>query len=287
VITIESAGVVGLGLIGGSIARDLVARGVRVAGYDRDAAWGERSSRAPARAALDGVAVARSIADVAAADLLVLAVPVSAAPALLADARPHLGRTRLVIDVGSTKRTIVAAAEALGIGDRFVGCHPMAGDHRSGWEASRAGLFAGARTYLCPTPRTSAAALGAARDLWLSLGASPECLDAAEHDRRLGFTSHLPHVVASALALTLDAAGLERAEMGPGGRGATRLAGSSPELWSAIAADNADSLGEALAALETQLAAMRASLAGGDAERVAGFFAAAREWFERSDRGEW
>lgn len=274
---IRSAGIVGLGLIGGSIARDLMERGVRVLGYDRD----EDRLRAARGASLGRVTLASSLAEVADADLVVLAVPVTAAPAVLAEACPHLARARTIIDVGSTKRTIVAAAEALGVGERFVGCHPLAGDHRSGWEASRPALFAGARAFLCPAPSTAADTLERVRALWISLGARPVVVDAAEHDRRLAWTSHLPHVAATALALALDDAGCERAELGPGGRGATRLAGSSPEIWTAIAADNAAALGVALVALEARLAELRSVLAEGDPEALRRFFAAGREWFAR------
>lgn len=273
---IESAAVVGLGLIGGSIARDLLDRGVRVLAHD---SRGDRL-RAAAEPPLDRIQLVDTLAGVEGAELVVLAVPVTAAPAVLARLLPHLARARLVVDVGSAKRTIVAAAEVLGVGERFVGCHPLAGDHRSGWEASRAGLFTRAPVYLCPSPSTGAEALARARALWTALGARPELIDAAEHDRLLAWTSHLPQSVATALACALDAAGVARASLGPGGRDATRLAGSSPEMWAAVAADNAEALAVALAGMEAQLAALRAAVEAGDAGGLRSFFAAGREWYE-------
>ena len=273
----RDAAVVGLGLIGGSVARDLLARGVRVRAFD-PALVGARM--APAHP-LAGVRVVPALEELAGAELVVLATPVSATPALLAALRPHLAAARLVVDVGSTKRSVVRAAGALGVGERFVGCHPLAGDHRSGWEASREGLFRGARVYLCATPGTARGAVARAAGLWRSLGAHPVEMDAAEHDRLLAWTSHLPQSAATALAVALAGAGIPPAALGPGGRDTTRLAGSSPELWTAVAADNADFLAEALNALEARLAELRACLAAGDVEATARFFGAGRAWFEQ------
>ena len=269
--------VLGLGLVGGSLARDLAARGVRVVGYDRDPAAVDAARRA---GAVD-VAADESLTHLAAADVVVLAVPVTAAPALLERARPHLAAARLVTDVGSTKRTIVACAERLGLGARFVGSHPLAGDHRSGWAASRAGLFAGARTYLCPAAGAGADSVSLARALWAAVGAHTEVVDAAAHDARLALTSHLPQLASSAVARVLAAARVERAELGPGGRDVTRLAGSSPEVWAAIAVDNAAPLAAALRALAAELEAVRAAVERGDAAALLEALRAAREWFER------
>lgn len=268
--------VLGLGLIGGSLARELAARGARVLGYDRDAAAVE----ALRAAGVLHAALGPALAGLEAAETVVLAVPVSAAPALLAAAAPRLAAARLVTDVSSTQRAIVATAERLGLAERFVGAHPLAGDHRSGWTASRIGLFRGARVYLCPAAGAGEAALCRARRLWTALGAAPELLDAAEHDRRLAWTSHLPQAVASALALALAEAGIAPAELGPGGRDMTRLAGSSPELWTGIALENRDTLGTALTTLEAHLRALRQGLGRADAGIVRSHFERGRRWRE-------
>nr|MDQ3309037.1 prephenate dehydrogenase [Gemmatimonadota bacterium] len=230
---IRQAAVIGLGLIGGSLARELSARGIRVLGYDRD----EARVRAALRDGGIHAVLNPELEGIDTADIVVIAVPVAIAPDILQAALPRLGRVRLVVDVGSTKASIMAAAGALGIGSQFVGCHPLAGDHRSGWEASRLGMFQGARVFLCPTTETGEDALGLAWEFWRMLGAHPEVEDAMEHDRRLAWTSHLPQAVSTALALALGGAGIERRELGPGGRDMTRLAGSSPELWTDIALD--------------------------------------------------
>jgi prephenate dehydratase len=270
----RAVAILGLGLIGGSLARDLAAAGIRVLGYDRDAA----TLAAALQARVVGQGLGPSLEGIEAADTVVLAVPVDAAPAVLCAAAPRLDRARLVHDVGSTKAGIAAAAEAAGLADRFVGGHPLAGDDRAGWDVSRPGLFRGARTFLCPTGATSPDALARAEGLWSLVGAHTERLDAEAHDRLLAWTSHLPQVVASALAMTLDEAGVPRSELGAGGRGMTRLAASAPELWAGIAAGNATALASALGGLDTVLGRFRRAMTEGDATDLATLFETARAW---------
>ena len=273
----RTVAVIGVGLIGGSLARDLADRGMRVLAYDRDA---QR-----VRAAMDAGVVAAALSggfdEIAAADTVVIALPVDAAIDALRRLAPHAGGARLITDVGSTKRGIVAAATASGLAAKFVGSHPMAGDHRYGWEASRAGLFREARVYLCPPPDATSEAVTAASDFWRDLGGHPSVIDADEHDRMLAWTSHLPHVLSAALALALARAGLDRALLGPGGRDVTRLAGSSPEMWTAILRENSTEIDAALGAAEREIAAFRGALrhAAVDAESLRARFASAHDWF--------
>jgi prephenate dehydrogenase len=270
---IRTAAVVGLGLIGGSVARGLAAGGARVLGWDRDPA-------AVRDALAEGIAaLGEGFEGIEAAELVVLAVPVDGAGDLLARLAPRLGGALLVTDVGSTKSSVVRAAGAAGIGDRFVGSHPLAGDHRSGWGASHGELFRGARVFLTPTATTTDAALGHAEALWRELGAVPELIDAGEHDLRLAATSHLPQLAATALAAVLAGRGVGRGQLGPGGRDMTRLAGSSPEMWTAIAGDNAVPLAAAVAELERRLGEVRGSLDAGDHESLRRFFEDGKRWF--------
>jgi len=273
----QTAAILGLGLIGGSMARDLSALGVRVLGYDVDAATLDAARS-------DGVSDERldaSLSKLDQATIVILAVPVSATHELLSAASRHLGGARLIMDVGSTKRAALDAAASLGLSGQFVGSHPMAGDHRSGWSAARRGLFAGATTYLCPTTSTSNEAMQLARDLWTALGARLEVIDADAHDERVAFTSHLPHVASAALALALAHAKVKRDDLGPGGRDVLRIAASSPEMWTAIAVDNADSLLRAVSDLETQLQRFRAALAASDDRALLALFDGARNWTGR------
>lgn len=261
--------VLGLGLMGGSLAHDLAGRGIRVLGWDRDAAVVRRAVAAR---------IAEPLTRSETPDVLVLALPVMAARELLFHLADRWAGVRLITDVGSTKQSIVALAEKVGIGDRFVGSHPLAGDHLSGWEASRTGLFAGARVFVSPAPSATGEAIALADHLWRLVDARPETLDAGEHDRRLAWSSHLPQLMASVLGGVLADAGVERAELGPGGRDMTRLAGSSPAMWTDIGIDNADHLVPALAAAEARLRELRSALSHGDPAPLTELLTAARDW---------
>jgi prephenate dehydrogenase len=273
----ESAAIIGLGLVGGSIARDLAARGVRISGFDaHDGHLAKALTEGIVHTALDA-----SLVGVNDVDLIVIAVPVDEAVDVLQRIARYEIRARLITDVGSTKARIVTTASSVGLGSRFIGAHPMAGGHRSGWEASSSGLFDGARVYLCPAADATGNALQLARALWETLGARPTCIDAVEHDRTLAWTSHLPHVASTAVALALSRAGFGRHDLGPGGRDITRLAGSSPAMWTAIARENAKEIDAALAAAEDEIAAFRRARATHDAHEIRERFTSAREWFER------
>lgn len=270
---IESAAIIGLGLIGGSLARDLAAKGVRVFAADRD----EASVRTAAEQG-----IAQPLRWDEPIDVVVLAVPVLAAPGVLLELAGRMDGVRLITDVGSTKRSIVDAAERQGIGARFVGSHPLAGDHRSGWAASREGLFKRARVSLTPTSSTTADAMQLARHLWGMVGARPLETYVDEHDALLAWTSHLPQAVSSALVCALDGEGIPRSELGPGGRDVTRLAGSSPEMWADILIDNADEVSTALSSMSTHLSAIRDAVAAGDRDRLRALWAAANQWHQES-----
>jgi prephenate dehydrogenase len=269
--------ILGLGLIGGSIARDLAAGNATVLGFDAD----RRAMSAARRARVITGTIDGSFERIREARTVILAVPVDAAELLLERAAPFLGHAKLITDAGSTKRAIVARAESLGLGVRFVGSHPLAGDHRSGWNASRRGLFGGATVFVCRARSSSATAVRRARSLWRSLGARPVELSAAAHDAKLAYTSHLPHLLSAALARTLDRADHARAALGSGGRDVTRLASSSPEMWSAIVGSNGAPLTRALAAFERELAHVRRAAASGDSNAIRELFTATRSWAER------
>jgi prephenate dehydrogenase len=161
-----------------------------------------------------------------------------------------------------------------------VGGHPFAGDTRAGWAASRTGLFTGKTVYLCPTPHSSPAAITLARELWTRIGGVPVELEAEEHDRRVAWTSHLPQVVSTALAQALAATGIGPGELGTGGQSATRLAGSSADVWLDILRDNRAHVVEGLAALEERIGSIRAAIDADDAEAIRTAFLAANRWHE-------
>ncbi len=273
---LESAAIIGLGLIGGSLARDLAARGVVVRAYDAD----ERHLQAALQSGCVHEALDAGLAGVGDADLIVIAVPVDRATDVLRQIAPHAVRAKLITDVGSTKARIADLAAELGLASQFVGSHPMAGDHRSGWGASRAGLFDGARVYVCPRPETSTCLVELACDFWRGVGAQPVIMSPELHDNKLAWTSHLPHMVSTALALALARADVGRDDLGPGGRDMTRLAGGSLDVWTAIALDNAAAIDAALVSAEREIAAMRHALNRSDLADLRERFAAARAWFD-------
>jgi prephenate dehydrogenase len=184
----------------------------------------------------------------------------------------------VITDTGSTKRSVVAAAQAAGLAPRFVGSHPIAGDHRSGWGAARKGLFDGEPVWVCPAPSATAESVRRIESLWLAVGANPHHIDPAVHDRLLARTSHLPQVVATAVGLTLAEADMAPDALGPGGRDVTRLAGSDPAIWADILLDNADEMGPVLEAFGDILDRMREAIEAGDTDAVRSLLTAASAW---------
>jgi prephenate dehydrogenase len=247
--------VVGLGLIGGSIALACGARS-----FDADASTRERARRRGLDAAGD---LASAVAD---ADLVVLAVPTAAIPALLAEAA-RLAPGAVLTDCASLKRPIMDAAARLPERARFVGGHPMAGGRAPGIDGADAGLFRGRPWAIVPTSRSDAESVAAVEGLVGSVGARPVRLDAERHDRAMTWISHLPLAVSAALARAAESGGVAdlSALAGPGFRDATRLA-STPEALAA-----------AIEAVAAELGLAAATLRRSDAPAAAAFFAGARE----------
>lgn len=239
-------GIIGTGLIGGSIALAAKQRWpeVHVVGTP------SRSTPLP-----DGM-VDRVEPDIAAiarhSDLIVLCVPVTVMPDMMATIA-RSGSSALITDVGSTKRSVMAAARDAGLA-RFVGGHPMAGAERPGAGEARADLFVG-RPWLLVNGTASPEAGIRLESFVRDLGARVEWLDADMHDRTVAYVSHLPQVLAAALMNAADAA---VPATGPHVAGnafgeMTRLASSPAPMWQGICADNADYVAEALRAFLGQL----------------------------------
>lgn len=270
----KTVGIVGLGLIGGSLARDLADAGWRVLADDRDPG----TLRAARDAGVVDAPLGPDTAD--SADLLVLAIPVRAAPARLREIAASLAADSktVVTDVGSTKRSITAAALDAGLAPRFVGAHPMAGSHQSGWNASRSGLFRRCRVWTCPTSASTDRAVSLVEHLWRSVGARPERITPDDHDRLMARASHLPQLAATTLATTLARYGVTPDTLGPGGRDATRLAASDPDMWIDILLDNADHVAPALSDLVDQLATLATAVRDADTDALRARLDAGRAW---------
>lgn len=225
-------------------------------------------------------------AAVAQADLVVLCLPVRTITTFLESLAPHVRPGTLVTDVGSTKSEVVALGERL-LPHRFLGGHPMAGSAENGIEAADANLFEGAWWALTPGPH--AAPLEPMMRLVTDLGARPLVLSPEEHDRAVAVTSHLPHVVAAAVAAIVadtfaDVPSVPRLVAGSF-RDATRVAASSPALWRDVCLTNRAALLTRLHDLQARLSQLRSALETNDASAVERFFAegkAAKEKIEEA-----
>lgn len=223
------------------------------------------------------------------ADLVVVCTPVGMIPKLLAAVARELAPGAVVTDVGSTKRSIVAAAEqALPPGAHFVGSHPMAGSEKRGVQFARADLFERAVCITTQTARTNEAALAKAEAFWQLLGMRTTRLTPDEHDRLLADVSHLPHVIAAALVgMQADAAlGL----CGKGFLDVTRIAAGDAGLWRDILLDNRDNLRRSIARMGEEMKRLEALLESRDAHALEAWLARAaarRETIiERKENGE-
>jgi prephenate dehydrogenase len=270
--------VLGVGLIGGSIG--LAARhrlGAVVTGWDPDPAG---AAGALELGALDEVAgdVAAACAE---ADVVFCAAPVAALPALVAAALAATGPGAVVTDVGSTKHALVAATASVPDSDRFIGGHPLAGAETAGVEGSRQELFEGARWYLTPTERSQGVLFDRLHGVLAGIGARPMAIDAEVHDREMAAISHLPHVLANALASvaarSVGGAGDRRPEVGRSFRDATRVAGANPLIWADIFSSNADAVAAEIDEVVGLLGEASELIRAGDRERIAAWQEAARE----------
>ena len=270
-------GIVGLGLIGGSIAlasRELWPDSLVIAVDNKDVLETAMRLHAIDVAADDMVVLAEC-------DVVILAAPVRQNVALLEQLDDNVRTEAVVTDTGSTKREIVDAARRLPPRFTFVGGHPLGGAARSGLEHARPDLFKGRPWLFTPSDDKRGESLEKLLSFVTALGAEPRVLTPAAHDRLLAFLSHLPQLTASALMQVVgDAVGADGLSLA--GRGlvdTTRLASSPPDIWKDIAATNADELRRALNTFIDLMTELRDDLTVG--EKLPEVFDAAREWRQR------
>jgi prephenate dehydrogenase len=268
--------VVGLGLIGGSIAlaaREVWPTGLLIA-VDQKGVLEQAMVRHAIDVAADDLGV------IAEADLVILAAPVRQNIALIGQLDEYVKGAAIVTDVSSTKRQIVEAARALPERFTFVGGHPLGGAARSGFQFARPDLFKGRPWIFTPRSDASGGALLKLQTFAEGLGAKPSTMDAAAHDRMFAFLSHVPQLTASALmAVVGEAVGVSGLALA--GRGlvdTTRLASSPAGIWRDIAATNAADVRDALDEVIARLSAIRDGLEDGGAIDMT--FEQALEWRE-------
>ena len=271
--------IIGVGLIGGSLARALrqVNACEKIVGYGRD--------QAHLQQALDLGVIDRYELDiakaVAGADLVVLAVPLSAMGAVFTAIRPHLAADAIITDVGSAKVAVIEAARN-GLGERvdtFVPGHPIAGTEQSGVAASFAGLFEDRRVILTPLPDNSVDVVERVRKLWTICGAEVVDMEAAHHDQVLAATSHLPHLLAYALVdtlLRLDDSEEIFSYAAGGFRDFSRIASSDPVMWRDICLANRDAILTLLEQFSQHIDELGQAVRAGDGEQLMTMFARAK-----------
>lgn len=269
---------VGLGLIGGSVAATIKARRLpwRVRATDRR----QSSVDFALRQGLIDEGAPDPATAVAGADLVVLAAPVQAIRSALRELAPALCEGQVVTDVGSTKATILREARGvLPPGVSFVGGHPIAGTERSGVESAVSGLFEGKTCVLTPEADTDPRALEAVTGLWRELGAEVVFLSPEIHDRIFALVSHLPHALAYGLVGTV-AEELEPGQASLAGgslRDFARVTRGSPVVWREVFLENREAALYALDAFSSRLAELRAAVERGDGEALDRFFRRAAE----------
>jgi prephenate dehydrogenase len=272
---VERLAVIGTGLVGTSIALAACRGGAGCLGFDQDHATLERAS------ALGPFGAAASLAEaVAGAELVVVAVPVGAAPAVVQEVLDQVGPETVVTDVASTKRALAALEDA-----RFVPGHPVAGGATGGPARATADLFDNATWFLTPTPASAAESVELVERFVSSLGARAVRTDADAHDRLLALTSHLPHALANVLMLRVaEAAETDDAPLAFAGaslREMTRLAGANASIWSDIFLENADEIAGAIGGFRSTLDELESALQAGDRAAVERSIAAAASARER------
>jgi cyclohexadieny/prephenate dehydrogenase len=271
---------IGVGLIGSSIARAARAQGVvrEIVATARSAA----TRRRIAELGLADQVVDTNAAAAAGADLVILCIPVGACGAVAEEIGPHLTRGATVSDVGSVKAAVLRdVAPHLADGIHFVPAHPVAGTENSGPDAGFATLFVGRWCILTPPEDADPAAVEKLAAFWRALGAHVETMPAAHHDLVLAITSHLPHLIAYTIVGTADElAEVTRSEVlkfsAGGFRDFTRIAASDPTMWRDVFLANKDAVLEMLGTFNEDLSQLTRAIRRGDGDALFDHFTRTR-----------
>jgi prephenate dehydrogenase len=267
----EQLGLIGCGLMGGSFALALKKAGLvkRVVGYSKSPSTTERARQ---MGVIDVEAPSALLA-VSGADLVLLAVPVSATEATFKAIRHLITRDTLVMDVGSTKREVIDAArrvlkDQVGV---FVPAHPIAGKELAGVEHADAELYTGRQVILTPIERTLTTQLDKAQQVWTALGCHVKQMSPEAHDAAYAAVSHLPHLIAFALmnAIHEQKQGQEFLSLaGPGFRDFTRIAASDPSVWRDILMSNKEELLAQSKQFQRALHALEVAISAGNPDAL-------------------
>ncbi len=273
-----SIGIIGLGLIGGSIARALKRCGDRyvITAWDQDE---DNLKKACSEGVIDHRAplLREGLSDL---DIIFLCVPVSAMQSILLELIPYLSPRCILTDVGSTKGEVLDLISAIKLSQPFIGGHPLAGSEKSGYLASKANLFENVYYCLTPIEGTEIDALERLRALVRDMGAIPMEISPEEHDRVTAAISHVPHVMAALLVNLVGSLDNPRSTMktiaAGGFKDITRIASSSPDLWTGICLSNKAKILETLSFLGNALTDFEADLMTENKTGIQAFFDSAR-----------
>jgi len=267
----EQLGLIGCGLMGGSFALALKQAGLvkRVVGYSKSPSTTDRARQL----GVIDVEAPSALLAVAGADIVLVAVPVSATEATLKAIKHLVTPQMLVMDVGSTKADVVQAARRA-LRDQvgsFVPAHPITGREVSGVEHADAELYSGRQVILTPTERTLTAQLQKAEEVWTALGCRVTSMSPESHDEAFAAVSHLPHLLAFSLVNSIT--GQEQADMflslaGPGFRDFTRIAASDPKMWRDVLLTNRDELLAQSKLFQQALSQLESAIRAADAQAL-------------------
>ncbi len=276
----ETVALIGLGLIGSSLARVMKREGLarKIIGCARSE---ENRALACKLGFVDRVEADAAKA-VEGADLVVICTPIGAYRTVVETIAPHLKKGAILSDVGSVKEAVLRDLSALvPTGVHFVPAHPVAGTEHSGPEAGFDTLFEGRWCVLTPAEGTASEAVARVAELWRRAGSQVEIMDAAHHDKVMAITSHLPHLIAYTIVGTAtDLESSERAEVvkfsASGFRDFTRIAASDPVMWRDIFLNNQDAVLEMLGRFTEDLTALQRAIRWGDGEALEELFTRAQ-----------
>ena len=277
---IRKIAIIGLGLIGGSLARALRERcGIS------DIIAVNRSSASLEQALLDG-SISRGFNEITdevlEADVIFICTPVKSAIEYVKSLAGKIAPSCILTDVGSTKEEIISFVDSMESPPNFIGGHPMAGTEKTGYGCGFSHLFENAYYILTPCKATTQTAMEKMLEIVKSIGAIPVVLDAAEHDRITGGISHVPHIIAAALVnlvRNMDSSNGKMQMLAAGGfKDITRIASSSPEMWENIVLSNRLRIKEILEHYIELLEDFKHNMEAGNSDEIFGFFKSARNY---------
>ncbi len=276
----ETIALIGIGLIGSSIAREIKDKGL--AGSVTISTRSEETLKRAQALNLGDRYTTSAAEAVKDADLVIISVPVGASGAVAAEIAPNLKPGAIITDVGSTKGSVIAQmAPHMPPGVHFIPGHPIAGTEYSGPDAGFIGLFKGRWCILTPLPDTDETAKAKLRTFWETLGSMVDDMDPEHHDKVLAIVSHLPHIIAYNIVGTADdLEAVTESEVikysASGFRDFTRLAASDPTMWRDVCLHNKDAILEMLSRFSEDLAYLQRAIRWGDGDKLFDLFTRTR-----------